>query len=194
MTIQATLERNDAESRIKLEARLDEAHRECAALRRRLQEEQDNFRSLSEHLEKKTGEAVKRMEEEREQAEKLRAELADARAELVEKEGRVEDLTKKLKGELNNYYSVYFLICSLHFYHLVQNIALFSPQFTGLIPTNADGAVDGRRLRQLEQLLADAQAEIQTLQVKLKTAKQAADQHCDVAEAAEKQLKEVCSF
>lgn len=52
--IKATLERNDAESRIRLEERLDEAHRECAALRRRLQEEQDRFRELGEHLEKQT--------------------------------------------------------------------------------------------------------------------------------------------
>ncbi|KAJ8928669.1 hypothetical protein NQ314_018763 [Rhamnusium bicolor] len=83
--IKATLERTDAEARLKLESRLDEAHRECSALRRRLQEEQDHFRQLSEHLEKQTKAAQKRMEEEREQAEKLRKELAETREELINK-------------------------------------------------------------------------------------------------------------
>lgn len=52
--IKATLERNDAESRIRLEERLDQAFRECAALRRRMEEEQDRFRELADHLEKQT--------------------------------------------------------------------------------------------------------------------------------------------
>ncbi|KAJ8976057.1 hypothetical protein NQ317_009247 [Molorchus minor] len=95
--IKATLERTDAESRLKLEARLDEAHRECAALRRRLQEEQDHFRQLTEHLEKQTQSAHKRFEEEREQANKLRKELAETREELINKTSQIEDLTRKLR-------------------------------------------------------------------------------------------------
>lgn len=75
--IKATLERTDAEARLKLESRLDEAHRECSALRRRLQEEQDHFRQLTEHLERQTQEAQRRGEEERQQAEKLRTELSE---------------------------------------------------------------------------------------------------------------------
>lgn len=156
--IKATLERNDAESRIRLEARLDEAHRECAALRRRLQEEQDNFRQLSEHLEKQTELAQKRMEEEKQQADKLRKELSEVREDLVSKSSQIEELTKKLK-------------CS--------------------IPSAVEGSVEGRKFRQLEQMLSDSQAEVQTLQLKLKTAKQAVDQHCNIAEAAEKQLNEI---
>lgn len=74
--IKATLERNDAEARIRLEERVDEAHRECAAMRRRLQEEQDRFRQLTEHLEKQTHTAQAAMEEEKLQADKLRQELA----------------------------------------------------------------------------------------------------------------------
>lgn len=73
--IKATLERNDAEARIRLEERVDEAHRECAAMRRRLQEEQDRFRQLTEHLEKQTHNAQAGMEEEKLQADKLRQEL-----------------------------------------------------------------------------------------------------------------------
>lgn len=156
--IKATLERNDAESRIRLEARLDEAHRECAALRRRLQEEQDNFRQLSDHFKKQTDVVQKRMEEEKEQADKLRKELAEVREDLANKSMQIEDLTKKLK-------------CS--------------------IPSAAEGGVDSRRLHQLEQMLSDSQAEVRTLQSKLKITAQTAEQHCNVAEAAEKQLKEI---
>ncbi|VEN40791.1 unnamed protein product [Callosobruchus maculatus] len=100
--IKATLERTDAEGRIRLETRLDEAHRECAALRRRLQEDQDHFRQLSEHLEKQTKEAQARAEEERAQAEKLRKELGEAREELVQKTKQMEELGKKLKMGIFN--------------------------------------------------------------------------------------------
>nr|CAI5828373.1 unnamed protein product [Callosobruchus analis] len=100
--IKATLERTDAEGRIRLETRLDEAHRECAALRRRLQEDQDHFRQLSEHLEKQTKEAQTRAEEERNQAEKLRKELSEAREELVQKTKQMEELSKKLKMGIFN--------------------------------------------------------------------------------------------
>ncbi|XP_044260460.1 nucleoprotein TPR isoform X2 [Tribolium madens] len=95
--IKATLERTDAEGKLRLEARLDEAHRECAALRRRLQEEQDRFRQLSEHLENQTQLAKQRMSEEQVEAEKLRKELAINREELIQKGNQIEDLTKKLK-------------------------------------------------------------------------------------------------
>ncbi|VEN38999.1 unnamed protein product [Callosobruchus maculatus] len=95
--IKATLERTDAEGRKSLETRLSEAHRECAALRRRLQEDHDHFRQLSEHLEKQTKEAQARPEEERAQAEKLRKELGEAREELVQKTKQIEELSKTLK-------------------------------------------------------------------------------------------------
>lgn len=89
--IKATLERNDAESKMRLEEQLQEAHRECAALRRRLQEEQDRFRQLTEHLEKQTQTAQKRMEEEKEQADKLRQELINIRDELNTKSMQVSN-------------------------------------------------------------------------------------------------------
>ncbi|KAJ8942930.1 hypothetical protein NQ318_003815 [Aromia moschata] len=156
--IKATLERTDAEARLKLEARLDEAHRECAALRRRLQEEQDHFRQLSEHLEKQTQSAQKRAEEEREQADKLRNELVQTREQLISKTSQIDELTKKLK------------------------MGLF---------TVPDSNAEARKLRELEQQLSDADAEINSLKVKLKTAKEASDEYFNVAEAAEKQVKEV---
>lgn len=156
--IKATLERNDAENKIRLESRLDDAHRECAALRRRLQEEQDNFRELSEHLKKQAELAHQRMEEEKQQAEKLRSEIVELREDLVNKSAHIEDLTKKLKSSI-------------------------------LTLPDCDG--DGRKFREMEQLLSQSQAECEMLKEKLKIAKEMAEQHSNVAENAEKQLKEV---
>ncbi|KAF7268978.1 hypothetical protein GWI33_017962 [Rhynchophorus ferrugineus] len=155
--IKATLERNDAESKLRLEAKLDEAHLECASLRRRLAEEQNNFRTLSEHLEKQAKHATERMEEEKKDADKLRKELVEARDELINKTTYIEELSKKLKS------------------------SVFA------IP---DSSAEGRKLRELEQQLTDAQAEINTLKTKLKTVKDASDEYCSISESAEKQLKE----
>ncbi|XP_074025813.1 nuclear basket protein megator isoform X2 [Leptinotarsa decemlineata] len=156
--IKATLERTDAEGKLRLESRLDEAHRECSALRRRLQEEQDHFRQLSDHLEKQSKAAQKRMEEEREQAEKLRKEVAEAREEIVLKTNQIEELSKKMK------------------------MGLF---------TVPDTNAEVRKMREIEQQLADANAEINSLKTKLKTAKEASDEYFNVAEASEKQVKDV---
>ncbi|KRT85708.1 hypothetical protein AMK59_1937, partial [Oryctes borbonicus] len=156
--IKATLERNDAESKMRLEEQLQEAHRECAALRRRLQEEQDRFRQLTEHLEKQTQTAQARMEEEKGEADKLRKELIDIREELTAKSAQVEDLSKKLKTSL----------------------------FSGV-----DSSADSKKYRELEKMLNERQLEIESLQQKLKAAKEAIEQHTNVAECAEKQLVEI---
>ncbi|RZC36097.1 nucleoprotein TPR, partial [Asbolus verrucosus] len=154
--IKATLERTDAESKLRLEARLDDCHRECSALRRRLQEEQDRFRELSEHLESQTQLARQRMEEEKTEADKLRKELVENRNELVQKMNQIEDLTKKLKT------SVFVM---------------------------PESNVDGRRICELEQQLGDCKAEIDALNSKLKTTKEASEQYYSVAEVAENQMK-----
>lgn len=156
--IKATLERTDAESKIKLETSLDESHRETAALRRRLQEEQDHFRQLSDSLSKQCKDAQRRAEEEKEIADKLRKELAEVREELIQKTNAIEELSKKLK--------------------------------MGLFTVN-DSNAEVRKLREVEQQLADTEAEINSLKAKLKTAKDAADEYYNVAEASEKQLKDV---
>ncbi|XP_045464850.1 nucleoprotein TPR isoform X2 [Harmonia axyridis] len=98
--IKATLERTDSEGKLRLEARLDEAHRECSALRRRLQEEQDRFRQLADHLQTQTQNAVKRCEEEKTEADKLRKELGELREELASKNNQIEDLSKKVKTSI----------------------------------------------------------------------------------------------
>lgn len=156
--IKATLERNDAESRIRLESRLDDAHRECSALRRRLQEEQENFRELSEHLKKQAETAQQRLEEEKSEAEKLRIEINQLRDDLVKKSAHIEDLTKKLKSS---------------------------------ILTLPDTDVEGRKYREMEQALSESQAECEMLKEKLKIARESVEQHSNIAENAEKQLKEV---
>lgn len=98
--IKASLERVEAENRAKIETRLDEATRECSALRRRLQEEQDRFRELAAHLERQTEIAKTRMQEEKEAADVLRKEITEMRQDCVEKNKINEDLMKKLKFAL----------------------------------------------------------------------------------------------
>ncbi|KAL3284423.1 hypothetical protein HHI36_018582 [Cryptolaemus montrouzieri] len=154
--IKATLERTDSEGKLRLEARLDEAHRECSALRRRLQEEQDRFRQLTDHLQNQTQTAVKRCEEEKAVADKLRKELGEIREELGSKNSQIDELTKKIKLSI-----------------------LAIPETNG----------EGKKIRNLEEQLDNAQAEIVTLKAKVKSAKDASDQYFNIAENAEKQMK-----
>lgn len=98
--IKASLERVETENRAKVETRLDEATRECAALRRRLQEEQDRFRELAAHLERQTETAKARMQEEKDAADALRADVTQLREDLAAKNKSNEELAKKLKVAL----------------------------------------------------------------------------------------------
>lgn len=98
--IKASLERVETENRAKVESRLDEATRECAALRRRLQEEQDRFRELAAHLERQTETAKSRMQEEKDAADSMRKEVTQLRQDLVDKNKSNEELAKKLKAAL----------------------------------------------------------------------------------------------
>ncbi|XP_028165635.1 nucleoprotein TPR isoform X1 [Ostrinia furnacalis] len=95
--IKASLERVEAENRTKLESRLDEATRECSALRRRLQEEQDRFRELASHLERQTETAKSRMQEEKDAADVMRKEIAQLTQDLIDKSKSNEELVKKLQ-------------------------------------------------------------------------------------------------
>lgn len=98
--IKASLERVEMENRAKIETRLDEATRECSALRRRLQEEQDRFRELASHLERQTETAKSRMQEEKDAADRMRTEIQQLRDDLMEKSKSNEELAKKLKVAL----------------------------------------------------------------------------------------------
>ncbi|KAL4707670.1 hypothetical protein ACJJTC_014851 [Scirpophaga incertulas] len=99
--IKASLERVEAENRTKLESRLDETTRECSALRRRLQEEQDRFRELAAHLERQTDTAKSRMQEEKDAADLLRKEINKLRNDISEKNKSNDELVKKLKVALS---------------------------------------------------------------------------------------------
>ncbi|XP_053606301.1 nucleoprotein TPR [Plodia interpunctella] len=98
--IKASLERVEAENRSKLETRLDEATRECSALRRRLQEEQDRFRELAAHLERQTDTAKTRMQEEKDAADVMRKEIQQLHEDLSEKNKSSEELARRLKTAL----------------------------------------------------------------------------------------------
>ncbi|CAH1134187.1 unnamed protein product [Ceutorhynchus assimilis] len=156
--IKATLERNEAESKLRLESKLDEAHLECSALRRRLEEEQNHFRELTQHLEKATKHAQERMEENKIEADKLRQELTETRQELSNKTAHIENLSKQLKS------------------------SVFQIQ---------DVSVESRKLREIEQQLADSQAEVNSLKLKLKSTKEASENYFNIAQNAEKQLKDL---
>lgn len=99
--IKASIERQENENRAKIETRLDEATRECSALRRRLQEEQDRFRELADHLKRQKDTATERMQEEKNAADTLRNELTEIRQDLLEKSKANEELSKKLKIALS---------------------------------------------------------------------------------------------
>lgn len=96
-SIKASLERVQAESQLRAEQRLDDATRECAALRRRLQEEQDRFRELSAHLERQLATAQERLTEERNITEQIRAELEQTRQSDFQNTQRIEELNTKLR-------------------------------------------------------------------------------------------------
>ncbi|CAG2064474.1 unnamed protein product, partial [Timema podura] len=100
-TIKTRLERTDADSRIKMESKLDEANRECSAIRRRLsvclQEEEDRWRALQATLVAQLNSSKTGYEEEKSAADRLREDLAGARKELRSQASQLEELNKKLK-------------------------------------------------------------------------------------------------
>lgn len=159
--IKVTMERSEAEGRIRLETRLDETSRECSALRRRLQEEQDRFRELTSHLERQMETAKQRMEEEIAIAETVQAELKNTRDELEIKTRKIDELSKKLQETL-------------------------SPNDEDNPVTQAN-----KKIRELEQKLNESQIEIESLQKELTTAKEHVKQYCNMSESSEKELKDL---
>ncbi|XP_058823922.1 nucleoprotein TPR-like isoform X2 [Topomyia yanbarensis] len=159
--IKVTMERSEAEGRIRLETRLDETSRECSALRRRLQEEQDRFRELTTHLERQMQTAKQRMEEEMAIAETVQAELKNTRDELEIKSRKIDDLNKKLQETL-------------------------SPNDEDNPMTQAN-----RKIRELEQKVSEADIEIESLRKELTTAKEHVKQYCNMSESSEKELKDL---
>lgn len=154
--IKASLERSEAEGKMRLEVRLDDAVRECSALRRRLQEEQDKFRELTNHLERQTGTAQTRMEEEKQHADQLRSVVAGLRDELTNKNSQLEELTKKLKNSL-----------------------LLSRATS-----------DDSKAKEMEHQIKNYEEEVSMLKQQLALSKESVIQYCNIAEVAERELRE----
>ena len=95
--IKTSLNRVQAEGQLRMEQRLDDATRECAALRRRLQEEQDRFRELSMNLERQFNTVQQRLTEEKHLTERIQTELDASRVSEQECLKRIEELNSKLK-------------------------------------------------------------------------------------------------
>ncbi|KAK0158432.1 hypothetical protein PV328_009434 [Microctonus aethiopoides] len=164
-SIKASLERAQAEGQLRAEMRLDDATRECAALRRRLQEEQDRFRELTSHLERQLSNAQERLTEEQAQSERQRVELEACHAAQTAAERRCDELEAKLRETL------------------AQSCTK---------PITGDENL-AKRLQELELQLAGANAEIRSLTEQLKTARQQNQQYSDIADSTETQLKELTS-
>ncbi|XP_043260114.1 nucleoprotein TPR [Colletes gigas] len=161
--IKASLERVQAEGQLRAEQRLDDATRECAALRRRLQEEQDRFRELTSHLERQLATTQERLTEERNITEQIRVELEQTRQSDSQNTQRIEELNIKLRQAVN---------------HSISK------------PISGDENLV-KRLKELELQLATTQAEAKSLSEQLKAARQQGQQYCDIAESAEAQLREL---
>lgn len=95
--IKTSLERVQVEQQLRTEQRLDDATRECAALRRRLQEEQDRFRDLSTNLERQVNITQERILEEKSLNQQMKAELDTSRESEQKCIKKIEELNAKLK-------------------------------------------------------------------------------------------------
>ncbi|XP_052901433.1 nucleoprotein TPR [Anopheles moucheti] len=159
--IKVSMERSENEGRLRLESRLDETSRECSALRRRLQEEQDLYREQMACLQRQVETAQKRMEEEIAIAEGHQAELRDARNELEIKSRKVDDLQRKLQESLS--------------------------------PNDEDNPVTQakRKIRELENSLAESAVEVNSLQAQLATAQEHVKKYGELSDATVKELSDV---
>ncbi|XP_011866769.1 PREDICTED: nucleoprotein TPR [Vollenhovia emeryi] len=162
-SIKASLERVQAEGQLRAEQRLDDANRECAALRRRLQEEQDRFRELAGHLERQLMTAQERLKEEHELSERLKTDLDQVRETETQYSQKIDQLTSKLKQ--------------------VAAHSIAKPL------TGDENLI--KRVKELEMQLNSSQVEAKSLSEQLKAARQQSQQYCDIAESAETQLREL---
>lgn len=162
-SIKASLERVQAEGHLRAEQRFDDANRECAALRRRLQEEQDRFRELTAHLERQLATVQERLKEESEMGERLKAELDRMRETDAQHNRKIDELSNKLRQAA------------------ADSIAK---------PLTGDDNLM-KRVKELEIQLSASQAEAKSLSEQLRAARQQCQQYCDIADSAESQLREL---
>ncbi|XP_014283373.1 nucleoprotein TPR isoform X3 [Halyomorpha halys] len=98
--LKAKFECSEAESKMRLESRLEEAHLECSALRRRLQEEQDRLGRRAELAEEQAKTAKVRLEEVKSESARLQKQLDEAREEVKEREARLESMSTELTSAI----------------------------------------------------------------------------------------------
>ncbi|KAJ9577844.1 hypothetical protein L9F63_025294 [Diploptera punctata] len=161
-SIRNSLERSEVEGKLKVEARLDEALRECGALRRRLQEEQDRFRELTIHMERKMDTARKRQEEQTNIATRTRNELNAVREELIKEKKEVENLSKRIKE-------------------------ISAPPPIQKTPTETE--IMAKKMKELETQLNKSQTELKSAQQQISVAKQHVKQYSEIAEGTEKTVQ-----
>ncbi|KAL1132009.1 hypothetical protein AAG570_011619 [Ranatra chinensis] len=100
--LKAKFECSNAEARMKLEGRLDDATKECTALRRRLQEEQDRLTRRMELSEQQTATAKERLEEEKTLRIRLNEEVEAARELVKQRENQIESMSNQLSSAISN--------------------------------------------------------------------------------------------
>lgn len=100
-SIKASLERAQSKNVQRIEQDVDDANRECAGLRRRLMEEQDRFREITQKLEKQTSDAESRLLKEKHAADKATAQLEAMKVMEMQHLTRIDDLDLKLKEATN---------------------------------------------------------------------------------------------
>ncbi|KAG4070727.1 hypothetical protein HA402_005586 [Bradysia odoriphaga] len=131
--IRGSFERWETDGRAKMEQRLDDTSRECFALRRRLQEEQDEYRRQIAKIKSETEDSEKKINDQVMEVETLRSQLKNAQAQLELKNQQLDELINK-----------------------TQN----SPTMTHIdVPAIGDNA----KIKELELQVLNAAAEIQKL-------------------------------
>lgn len=159
--LKCQLERSENDGRARAEQRLDEAVRECSALRRHLQEEKDRFREMTTDLERKTKSALEKATEGKVEVEKLQNELKELREQLSHKIEQTETLSKKLQEAL-----------------------------TPNVKDNPVAKAN-KRAKELQIKLELANVEIEHLKKEVETSHETIEQYSKIAKESEIQLKDI---
>lgn len=94
-SIKTNIEKSEVEGKLKLENNLSELNRECSALRKRLQEEEDRFRIVISDLEQEKRNIIQTISEKDDVIAKLKNNLRDLEEDLKSKCGEIENLIAK---------------------------------------------------------------------------------------------------
>ncbi|XP_063697306.1 nucleoprotein TPR [Culicoides brevitarsis] len=94
-TIKTNIQKSEIDGRLKLENNLSELSRECSALRRRLQEEQDRFREILSNAESEKRKLIETLDEKEKHVTMLSSRLASLEDELKNKNDHLTELNAK---------------------------------------------------------------------------------------------------